>query len=409
MVGCTRRAHAARRAGRDLRHGRQDPPRAAWRLRASTVAWLRFGLMRIEALLSLPGRRRRSVARSGALSRRARLPAATHARHSHTESTFAVERRRHCTSLPAVGTAAILEHRKGIDVLLDALRMLSKCPPELHVYGDGLAPQRSRRAGADASASPSASTGSSTTFVSSFSELDVFVLPTRADNLPVAILEAMAIALPVVATRVGGVPELVVDGETGCTRRAGRSGRARSRRSTPSLAIRLATGRLGEAGAARVAAHFDAGTVAARMVQPVRASPRRNRLERSAVRILHVIQELETGGAERIVIELVRGARRGRPRGRGRSCARVAVPTRSTFRSSPCRSSSGRLSRLPGAAVSLDRAIREPDRTSYTPTTREWRPWPPLPTLRGRRVRGRRNRARSSRRATTGRRLACFA
>jgi len=44
---------------------------------------------------------------------------------------------------------------------------------------------------------------------------DLFVLPTRGDNLPVAVLEAQASALPVVATRVGGVPEEVLDGETG--------------------------------------------------------------------------------------------------------------------------------------------------------------------------------------------------
>jgi glycosyltransferase involved in cell wall biosynthesis len=44
---------------------------------------------------------------------------------------------------------------------------------------------------------------------------DVFVLPTRGDNFPVSILEAMAYAVPVVATKVGGVPEQVDDGVTG--------------------------------------------------------------------------------------------------------------------------------------------------------------------------------------------------
>src|SRR5512146_1878009 len=38
---------------------------------------------------------------------------------------------------------------------------------------------------------------------------DVFVLPTRADAVPWAVLEAMAAGLPVLATRVGAIEELV--------------------------------------------------------------------------------------------------------------------------------------------------------------------------------------------------------
>jgi glycosyltransferase involved in cell wall biosynthesis len=48
-----------------------------------------------------------------------------------------------------------------------------------------------------------------------FLSADMFVLPTKAEVMPVAILEAMAYGLPIVSTTVGAIPEVVVDGEGG--------------------------------------------------------------------------------------------------------------------------------------------------------------------------------------------------
>jgi hypothetical protein len=44
---------------------------------------------------------------------------------------------------------------------------------------------------------------------------DLFVLPSESEASPTAIFDAMAAGLPVVASRVGGIPELVADGVTG--------------------------------------------------------------------------------------------------------------------------------------------------------------------------------------------------
>jgi glycosyltransferase involved in cell wall biosynthesis len=44
---------------------------------------------------------------------------------------------------------------------------------------------------------------------------NLFVFPSLSEATPRAVMEAMAMELPVVATRVGGIPEIIEDGRTG--------------------------------------------------------------------------------------------------------------------------------------------------------------------------------------------------
>lgn len=94
---------------------------------------------------------------------------------------------------------------------------------------------------------------------------DVFCLPSTAEGLPIVILEAMAHGKPVVASAVGGTPELVVDGETGILVPPGDAERLAQALGTL-LADPDRARALGDAGRARVREHFDAAAAAARVL-----------------------------------------------------------------------------------------------------------------------------------------------
>ena len=46
-------------------------------------------------------------------------------------------------------------------------------------------------------------------------EADIFILPSYNEGLPMAILEAMAWGLPIITTPVGGIPEVLIQGQNG--------------------------------------------------------------------------------------------------------------------------------------------------------------------------------------------------
>jgi glycosyltransferase involved in cell wall biosynthesis len=162
---------------------------------------------------------------------------------------------------PVLATSALLDHHKGIDVLLEACALL-EAPYRLDVYGDG--PLRGTLEVAAARLGVAARFHG---FVEDMRDrllaADVFVLPTRGDNFPVSILEAMASALPVVSTRVGGVPEQIVDGVTGILVDPD-DAPALARALTELLEDPRRRASLGTAGARRARQEFDRAVMARR-------------------------------------------------------------------------------------------------------------------------------------------------
>jgi L-malate glycosyltransferase len=119
---------------------------------------------------------------------------------------------------PVVGTAITFRPRKGFRMLFEAMAEIRRRIPDAHLV----------IAGADEMSSEARALAESLDLVRSvhllgrrsdmpevLSALDVFVLPSQSEGMSNAILEAMALRLPVVATDVGGAREQIEEGRSG--------------------------------------------------------------------------------------------------------------------------------------------------------------------------------------------------
>ena len=123
-----------------------------------------------------------------------------------------------CRDGVTIGCLAVLEERKGIEFLLEAAGHLQSQGIRLKwlIGGNGtLREQLADKARA-------LGLGDSVTFLGFIAKpeeflrhIDIFVMPSLFEGLGVAALEAMAAGKPVVASRVGGLVESIVDGQTG--------------------------------------------------------------------------------------------------------------------------------------------------------------------------------------------------
>lgn len=113
-----------------------------------------------------------------------------------------------------IGSVGRLDAMKGHDVLLRAIAQVDGV--ELAIVGEGSERVALEKLAIELGVSDRVKLlgwlDNTRTFIP---QLDIFVQPSRSEGFPLAIVEAMLAALPVVATRVGSVAEAVIDGETG--------------------------------------------------------------------------------------------------------------------------------------------------------------------------------------------------
>ena len=117
-----------------------------------------------------------------------------------------------------LGNISSLEEEKGVDILIDAFAIVARTRPDgvLLIVGDG--PDRGAlegRAWALGLKDRVRFLGQRPDVQAILPLLDLYVSTSRREALGTSILSAQAHRLPVVATRVGGVPEVIRDGETG--------------------------------------------------------------------------------------------------------------------------------------------------------------------------------------------------
>jgi glycosyltransferase involved in cell wall biosynthesis len=115
-----------------------------------------------------------------------------------------------------VGHVGELDHgHKGQGTIIEAARIMRESDPDVHfvLVGEGRDEQRFRRAAAGLD--NVAFAGFVDNVEDYLAAFDVFVYPSLFEGLGSSLLDAMAFGLPIAASNVGGIPEVVEDGVNG--------------------------------------------------------------------------------------------------------------------------------------------------------------------------------------------------
>lgn len=166
-----------------------------------------------------------------------------------------------------VGVVCALRPEKGLDTLLRAFAKLPRPDVMLAVVGSGPEGPRLQTLAGELDLGASCHFEPATSDVANWlSRIDIFVLPSRTEGLSNSLMEAMACRCCVIASRVGGNPELVDDGENGLLFEMDNieqlAGQIQTLLQDPARRQRMAA-----AASAKMAAHFTYAQAAATMQQ----------------------------------------------------------------------------------------------------------------------------------------------
>ncbi|HEU4416014.1 MAG TPA: glycosyltransferase family 4 protein [Candidatus Angelobacter sp.] len=117
-----------------------------------------------------------------------------------------------------IGVVARLDWQKGFACLLAAVRELEKSFKGFKVVIAGDGPDRAgieQRIREFSLEKRVMLAGQQSNMPAVYAGMDIFVLPSLNEGLPMTVLEAMAASRPVIATRVGAIPSVISDGTTG--------------------------------------------------------------------------------------------------------------------------------------------------------------------------------------------------
>ncbi len=122
--------------------------------------------------------------------------------------------------VPKILCVGRLTPAKGQHLLLEACALIKRSgrPFHLTLVGDGEDRKSLENLAAALGLSPMVTFAGALgqdEVMGHYREADLFVLPSFAEGIPVVLMEAMALGIPVVATRITGIPELIEDGRDG--------------------------------------------------------------------------------------------------------------------------------------------------------------------------------------------------